>query len=76
MYEPTLFLYDHVPGGVGLASRLFDERSRLLSGAGELLARCACEQGCPSCVGPTGVERVGRKRLALQVLEALMAVDA
>ncbi|MFO0595204.1 MAG: DEAD/DEAH box helicase [Myxococcaceae bacterium] len=76
VYEPTLFLYDHVPGGVGLASRLFDERSRLLSGAGELLARCACEQGCPSCVGPTGVERVGRKRLALQVLEALMAVDA
>jgi DEAD/DEAH box helicase domain-containing protein len=69
VYEPTLFLYDHVPGGVGLASRLFDERERLLTSAGELIDGCACEQGCPSCVGPA--EGGARKKLAREVLSSL-----
>ncbi|MFT3712846.1 MAG: DEAD/DEAH box helicase [Archangium sp.] len=66
VYEPTLFLYDHVPGGVGLASRLFEERERLLEGARDLLERCACETGCPSCVGPNG-----RKAMAREVLNVI-----
>lgn len=69
VFEPTLFLYDHVPGGVGLASRLFDEREQLLRSTRELLERCECQQGCPACVGP--VLTAGRKPLALVVLEAL-----
>jgi DEAD/DEAH box helicase domain-containing protein len=69
VYEPTLFLYDHVPGGVGLASRLFDERERLLTSAGELIDGCACEQGCPSCVGPA--DGGARKKLAREVLSSL-----
>ncbi len=82
LYEPTLFLYDQVPGGVGLASRLFDEREAVLRGTRSLLEGCACEQGCPSCVGPGAMnslspagERVGergsRKSLALTLLDAL-----
>lgn len=73
VYEPTLFLYDHVPGGVGLASRLFDERERLMNGARELMENCACEHGCPSCVGPA--DGGTRKALALRVLEALRTVE-
>ncbi len=69
VFEPTLFLYDHVPGGVGLASRLFDEREQLLRSTRELLERCECQQGCPACVGP--VLTAGRKSLALVVLDAL-----
>lgn len=69
VYEPTLFLYDHVPGGVGLASRLFDERERLLISAGELIDGCACEQGCPSCVGPA--DGGARKNLAREILSSL-----
>lgn len=68
VYEPTLFLYDHVPGGVGLASRLFDERATLLEGTRTLLEKCACEHGCPSCVGPSAP---GRKALALSILATL-----
>jgi DEAD/DEAH box helicase domain-containing protein len=67
--DPTLFLYDHVPGGVGLAPRLFDEREALLRGTRELLERCACEHGCPACVGP--VTAPGRKALAVAVLSEL-----
>lgn len=69
VYEPTLFLYDHVPGGVGLASRLFDEREQVLRGTRDLLERCECEHGCPSCVGP--VTGPGRKAIALAVLSEL-----
>lgn len=69
IYEPTLFLYDHVPGGIGLASRLFDEREMVLRGTRDLLERCECEHGCPSCVGP--VAAPGRKALALAILTEL-----
>lgn len=69
LYDPTLFLYDHVPGGVGLATRLFDERETLLRGTRELLERCACEHGCPACVGP--VMAPGRKALAVAILSEL-----
>ncbi len=73
LFDPTLYLYDHVPGGVGLASRLYDEREVLLRRTRTLLEGCACEEGCPSCVGPgaQGQSRVGRKSLTLAVLTAL-----
>jgi DEAD/DEAH box helicase domain-containing protein len=73
LFDPTLYLYDHVPGGVGLASRLYDEREAMLRRTRDLLDRCECADGCPACVGPgpQGTGRVGRKSLALAILGAL-----
>jgi DEAD/DEAH box helicase domain-containing protein len=51
-FDPTLFLYDRMPGGVGLAPRLFDSREELLRRTRSLLERCPCEAGCPACIGP------------------------
>jgi DEAD/DEAH box helicase domain-containing protein len=51
-FDPTLFLYDRMPGGVGLAPRLFEQRHELLIRTLRLLQSCSCEIGCPSCVGP------------------------
>jgi DEAD/DEAH box helicase domain-containing protein len=51
-FDPTLFLYDRMPGGVGLAPRLFEQRHELLTRTLRLLQSCACDAGCPSCVGP------------------------
>ncbi len=51
-FEPTLFLYDSVAGGIGLAPRLFAERLTLIQRAFELVDRCRCAEGCPSCIGP------------------------
>ena len=50
-FDPTLFLYDHVPGGIGLATRLFEDRETLLRLTRELIESCACERGCPACIG-------------------------
>lgn len=51
-YDPTLFLYEHTPGGIGLSQRIFEERETLLARALELVQGCPCESGCPACVGP------------------------
>jgi DEAD/DEAH box helicase domain-containing protein len=50
-YRPTLFLYDALPGGVGLARRIFERAEDLLSRASRLIASCRCESGCPACIG-------------------------
>jgi len=55
-FDPTWFLYDRMPGGVGLAPRLYEQRLELLSRTLNLLESCSCESGCPSCVGPGGLE--------------------
>ncbi|WP_246357893.1 DEAD/DEAH box helicase [Pyxidicoccus fallax] len=78
-FDPTIFLYDNVPGGVGLAARLYDQRDELLLRARRLLESCACEDGCPACIGPAAgatpgsapVEPYPRKRLGLELLSAL-----
>ena len=51
-YSPTLFLYEHTPGGIGLAERIFEQREVLLARALRLVVGCPCEFGCPACVGP------------------------
>ena len=58
-FEPTVYLYDNQPGGVGLSERLFELLAPLLGRARETLAACPCVAGCPSCVGP--VNEVGRQ---------------
>ncbi|MFA9400502.1 MAG: DEAD/DEAH box helicase [Acidobacteriota bacterium] len=48
--EPTIFIYDGHPGGIGITKRGFDEFARLVTDAHGLIAECPCESGCPSCV--------------------------
>ncbi len=72
-FDPTIFLYDHVPGGVGLAPRLFVERESVLLRTRALIDGCPCERGCPACIGPSGTdEGIGnRKRFAVELLASL-----
>jgi DEAD/DEAH box helicase domain-containing protein len=53
-YNPTLFLYEHTPGGIGLSERIFAQRDLLLARALRLIEGCPCQVGCPACVGPAG----------------------
>ena len=69
-FDPTLFLFDSIPGGVGLAERLYERSAELLGRARQLIESCACAGGCPACVGPAEVDE-GRKLLALTLLRVL-----
>ena len=50
--QPTITLYERVPGGVGYAEQLYRSLPDLLQAALDLVAGCPCERGCPACVGP------------------------
>ena len=51
-FQPTLYLYDNYPGGIGLSEPLFDLRVRMVAQAFDLVSACACPSGCPACIGP------------------------
>jgi DEAD/DEAH box helicase domain-containing protein len=84
-FDPTLFLYDHIPGGIGLAPRLFEARAELMQRARSLSLECACHAGCPACIGPEvgqlvtphgaviteGAGHISRKRVIAELLDAL-----
>lgn len=67
-FEPTLFLYDNFPGGVGFSPQIFDSFPKLLDHAKRLLTECQCEAGCPSCVGPPNEVGDKAKVIALELL--------
>jgi DEAD/DEAH box helicase domain-containing protein len=69
---PTIFLFDRYPGGMGLAERLFDLRGDLLRRARAMVRRCACERGCPACIGPGSTAEA--KVLAAEVLGVMLGV--
>jgi DEAD/DEAH box helicase domain-containing protein len=70
---PTVYLYEAVPGGIGLSERLWARHDELVAGAAELIATCACESGCPACTGPRLEPGVDAKALALRLLRQLGA---
>lgn len=86
-FDPTIFLYDSIPGGVGLATRLFDVGIQLLVRARTLIETCICNEGCPGCIGPAAGEdeqfsrtiadavqtpfNVNRRRVIIDILDQL-----
>ncbi len=66
-FDPTLFLFDHIPGGVGLAERIYEMATGLLERTRAMIDGCPCEAGCPGCVGPSETGP-GRKGKALWLL--------
>jgi DEAD/DEAH box helicase domain-containing protein len=72
-FEPNLYLYDAYPGGIGFSEPLYRVHDVLLRRTRELVARCPCENGCPSCVGPAGEKSERTKQAALAILDQLCA---
>jgi DEAD/DEAH box helicase domain-containing protein len=70
--RPTLYLYDRVQGGVGLADCLFEGHREILDAALEVVRHCECDQGCPGCVHPQQASAVFAKAAARRILEHLV----
>jgi DEAD/DEAH box helicase domain-containing protein len=68
MFDPTVFIYDNYPGGIGLSRPLYEMREQVLAAAADLIRACGCEEGCPSCVG-TFSEGANTKAVTLVLLE-------
>jgi len=72
-FEPNIFIYDNYPGGIGLSPSLFDLEKRLLETCLKTIAACPCQDGCPSCVGPTAESGEQAKEVAVDILSRLLA---
>jgi DEAD/DEAH box helicase domain-containing protein len=85
---PTIYVYERLAGGVGLAEKLYAVHADLQRAAVAHVAACACAAGCPSCVGPSGGSpgspsvvpgrQLDRKQAAVRILRSLVreAADA
>lgn len=70
-FDPTIFLFDAYPGGIGFSELLYGEHAALLERSRHLIAACPCESGCPACVGPTLEVGTKAKEGALAILGLL-----
>lgn len=76
LFDPTLFIYESIPGGVGFSAKLWERHEEVIRGARDLVAACPCEAGCPSCVGPMPDGRAEAKAAPLALLERLASAAA
>jgi len=70
-FEPDLYLYDNYPGGIGQSAPLYEMTEALLRDTAELITRCPCGDGCPSCVGPVGEVGERGKHAAMRMVQCL-----
>jgi DEAD/DEAH box helicase domain-containing protein len=69
--QPTLYLYDAVPGGVGLTERLYTLTPDLIRTSREAVESCRCADGCPACVGPAIEVGARGKQTVIELLAGL-----
>jgi DEAD/DEAH box helicase domain-containing protein len=48
--DPTIFIYDGYPGGVGLSRAGYETVESLMRRTARLIDGCDCADGCPACV--------------------------
>lgn len=49
--QPTIFIYDRYPGGIGLSEKVYEQMEKILLETSAMIERCPCKAGCPSCIG-------------------------
>lgn len=63
-----LFIYDKYVGGLGYSEKIYDQIPRILENAIRMVKGCACEDGCPACVGDYTLD----KKMVLWGLENML----
>jgi DEAD/DEAH box helicase domain-containing protein len=53
---PALFIFDRIPGGIGLAEGVYSNLNPILIAAEQRLSQCECQDGCPGCLFSYGCE--------------------
>lgn len=70
--QPSLFVYDSFPGGIGLSFKLYHHPTPALKGAMERLNSCSCSSGCPSCVGPILESGENTRSVSAEILRFML----
>ncbi|MCB2201730.1 DEAD/DEAH box helicase [bacterium] len=72
--RPTVYVYENIPGGVGMAEKLYNEADKLFEACRDQIEKCKCGSGCPVCVGPSMEVGQRGKEGVLKLLEYMLAV--
>ncbi|MGC9325073.1 MAG: DEAD/DEAH box helicase, partial [Desulfomonilia bacterium] len=67
-YDPTVFIFDAYPGGIGFSDLLYEQHTGLMEAVRALIHSCGCEHGCPMCVGPVLEAGPSAKEAARMIL--------
>ena len=73
--EPSVYVFDAMPGGMGLCETLYAQRLLWLETARDLVASCKCEGGCPACLYSSSCEAMNEhlsKAGALKLLNSVI----
>ncbi len=73
VYEPTVYVYDTMPGGVGLSNELHARFVPIAERARSLMTGCRCEHGCPACLGEMPAYRVGPRAAGIAIVDRLLS---
>ena len=69
--QPTIYVYDKYPGGVGLSKKIFQIDSMILKTIIDHINNCHCENGCPACIGPPVEAGLFGKKSAIKILKII-----
>ncbi|MEH7331334.1 DEAD/DEAH box helicase [Neobacillus drentensis] len=69
--KPTIFFYDRYPGGIGLSEKIHSGMEVVFAETKEMINRCQCESGCPSCIGTETVSESAKKD-ALKIIDSFL----
>ncbi|MFZ5979616.1 MAG: DEAD/DEAH box helicase [Candidatus Zixiibacteriota bacterium] len=72
--QPTVYIYENIPGGVGLSDKLFAEADKLFEASLQAVRKCPCPSGCPTCVGPPMEVGDDGKDGVIKLLEYMLAL--
>ncbi len=70
--KSTIYVYDKYPGGVGLSKKVYGLDHLVMKAAREHISNCACENGCPTCIGPPLEAGLFGKSSALKILKLIV----
>jgi len=74
--KAAIFIYDGVPGGLGLTRQAFEHAGDLLERTFDTIRSCRCDTGCPACVHSPKCGSGNRpidKLSSLKILELMLA---
>ena len=74
----AVFIYDGVPGGIGLTQSGYEKALELLEKTLQSVTSCSCDNGCPSCVHSPKCGSGNRpidKQASVNIMERLLSRD-
>jgi DEAD/DEAH box helicase domain-containing protein len=69
--KPAVFIYDAMPGGVGISKRVYDILELIIEEACKSVSRCECRYGCPGCIGPLPESDAAAKKAIITLMKSL-----